>query len=110
METHIVKTLFGIEKLIEDLPASTSLLYIEVVQGRKPTGENSISILRILPADSNTVYIVDVAHLEGEAFTTPGLGVGRTAKSGIIRRQKSVLLYDESTRVVGSLSYPPPGC
>jgi hypothetical protein len=80
MDTRFVNTINGIEQLIEDLPASTSLLYIDV-QGRKSAGQNVISILTILPAGSNTIYIIDVDQLGGIAFVTKGPGGDRTIRS-----------------------------
>jgi hypothetical protein len=87
----------GIEKLIEDLPASTSLLYIDV-QGRKRAGQNSISILTILPAGSNTIYIIDVKILGGFTFETKKSGGGRTIGS--------ILESPDVTKVFFSMSNP----
>jgi exonuclease 3'-5' domain-containing protein 1 len=80
MVTTFVDTVNGIMQLIDiGLPAGTSLLYVDV-QGRKPACQNSISLMIILPAQSNTIYIVDVDNLGDNVFTIPGSG-GRTMRS-----------------------------
>ena len=80
MVTTFVDTVNGIMQLIDiGLPAGTSLLYVDV-QGRKPACQNSISLMTILPAQSNTIYIVDVDNLGDNVFTIPGSG-GRTMRS-----------------------------